>query len=168
MSLSCVGFENCETFYDGCNNCVCRNGMAACTKMMCFRKGPSRCTKCATGYTLSGSSCVWLMSLLFESFNTLMFNFSFLLLFFTFYAINFKFSFLTNKQISALVWRLFIVHPSTALISVCCAYKVIQCTVHRKLDKSHWALGSVGCTQTNPRNYQTMFVSIIIDQAKTK
>ena len=58
MSLSCGGFENCETFYDGCNNCVCRNGMAACTKMMCFRKGPSRCTRCAAGYTLSGSSCV--------------------------------------------------------------------------------------------------------------
>ena len=57
-SSSCGGFENCETFYDGCNNCLCRNGLAACTLKFCFKTEPSRCTKCAPGYTLSANSCV--------------------------------------------------------------------------------------------------------------
>merc|ERR1712228_481733 len=59
LSEKCGGFDNCVSYYDGCNNCVCgSNGMAACTRMMCFRKGTPKCIKCAKGFSLDGYDCV--------------------------------------------------------------------------------------------------------------
>eukprot|EP01084_Bolivina_argentea_P185619 320081_1 len=54
----CGGFSNCQTYFDGCNNCFCGNYGGACTKKYCAIKEPSKCLFCKSGYTLIGNNCV--------------------------------------------------------------------------------------------------------------
>merc|ERR1712130_857551 len=55
----CGNFENCASFYDGCNNCICSDIGDACTKMMCIEKGTSICNACKDKFEFdSDRNCV--------------------------------------------------------------------------------------------------------------
>lgn len=57
----CGGFENCATYNDGCNNCMCNpdgpdGPVEGCTKKACLTQGTPHCNGCSDGYSWSVST----------------------------------------------------------------------------------------------------------------